>query len=221
MSKKEKKEKEKKMNNYIKIILLGESSVGKTNLINAYCGNKFMEQGFTTLSIKNETIKTIKINNKELKVSLWDTAGQEKFRSVTKTFIRGSHIVLFVYDVTRIETFLELNYWFNTTLEELGDENVIFGVVGNKCDLIEKIEVDKDEAESYATSKNASFYETSAKEDAEGFKDYVNKLIENLIKNNNFMFEEQNLNNKDEGNINLNKDKMDKTDKKEKKGCCK
>ena len=219
MSKKEKKEKKK--NNYIKIILLGESSVGKTNLINVYCGNKFMEQGFTTLSNRNETIKIIKINDKELKVGLWDTVGQEKFRSITKTFIRGSHIVIFVYDVTRIETFLELNYWFNSTLEELGDENVIFGVVGNKCDLIEKIEVDKDEAESYATSKNASFYETSAKEDVEGFKNYVNKLVENLIKNNNFMIEEQNLNNKDEGNINLNKDKMDKTDKKEKKGCCK
>ena len=173
----------------IKIILLGESAVGKTNLINVYCDLGFSEKGLPTLA-QNKLYKIIRLpNNKEVKITLWDTVGQEKFRSITKNFIQGSNIVIFVYDLTKIETFLEINYWINCAVEELGNENVVFGLVGNKIDLIEESEVDRNEAEKCANNINASFIETSAKEDQKGFKSFLGELLKKWLINNNIMQE--------------------------------
>ena len=99
------------LDNEIKVILVGESGTGKTSLINATMGLKFQEHLDTT-STNNFSSKTIKINNTEYTLNLWDTIGQEKFRSLTKIFIKDSRIVLLVYDITNVKSFKELDYWY-------------------------------------------------------------------------------------------------------------
>ena len=215
-----KKTDEKKNIYNIKLILLGESAVGKTNLINAYCNRDFEEIGLSTIGSNNKSLKTITINNNQFKIHLWDTAGQEKYRSITKNFIQGSHIIIFVYDMTRIETFLELNYWTTSVIEELGDESAIIGIVGNKCDLIDNCEVNRKEAENYAKSKNALFGQTSAKEDPEGFKNYVGKLIDKLLITNNIIKDGEDSIIKGRESTTLNEVKEEKKKGKKKKSFC-
>ena len=167
---------------YIKIILLGETGVGKTNLINIYLDKEYNDYEMPTTD-SNQSYKTIKIKNNILKITFWDTMGQERHRAITKSFIKGSNIVIFVYDITRRETFLELNYWINTSLEILENEEVIFGISANKSDLFFRSEVNKEEGEQYANNINALFSETSAKKNPDGFKIFVEELLEKLISN--------------------------------------
>lgn len=180
--------KNKKQKTYnIKITFLGEAGVGKTNLINIYLDKNFNPNEMTTFD-PNQSFKTLKIGNTKLNINLWDSIGQEKYRSITKSFIKGSNIIIFVYDVTRRVTFLELNFWISAVNEELNTDEVIFGVVGNKIDLYEEnYEVDKKEGERYATKINALFCEASAKEDPKGFQNYIKQLLEKLLSTQNII----------------------------------
>ena len=205
---------EENKNHDIKIILLGEERVGKTSLINAFMDKQFNPKEDYTLE-KSVFSKEIQINNKILSVEIWDTMGQEKFRSVTKSLIKDSNLVIFVYDITRRETFLELNFWHNIAIEELENEEVIFGVAANKIDLFSDSEVETTEAEIYSEEKiKGLFYETSAKENPLGFKKFVNLLLEKLIEKPKFL---EKVKYKSNGNIKLelNNNKINK-----KKSCC-
>ena len=164
----------------VKIILLGEGGVGKTSLINVYLDKKFNPSEQKT-SEGYLSLKKIKINNKELNINLWDTVGQERFRSVTKKFIRGSNIIIFVFDITNRASFLELKFWVNNVYQELAKEEVIFGVVGNKIDLFDKSEIETTEAEEYAKKIGALFTEASAKKSPEDFKNFINILLNKLV----------------------------------------
>ena len=108
----------------IKVILVGEMGTGKTSLINTAIGLNFQEKlsSTTTNSIMN---KTITINGKSYSVNLWDTIGQEKYRSLTKIFLKGAKIVIFVYDITNLNSFKELNYWFESTKEIINEKIVM------------------------------------------------------------------------------------------------
>ena len=171
-------------NQYIKIVLIGETGTGKTNLINVYFDIKFESASFSTLSPESCS-KDLKINGETYFINIWDTAGQEKYRSMTKIFLKGAKIVIIVYDITKRKTFEEVNYWVKSAEEILG-KNITLGLIGNKIDLIEAQEISRKEGEKLAKEIGALFSETSAKVDPKGFKDYVTKIVEFFIANKGF-----------------------------------
>jgi len=146
----------------IKVILVGESGTGKTSLISIAMGMKFQEGMEISTSAASFVTKIIKIGDKSYSLNLWDTIGQEKFRSLTKIFIKDSKIVIFVYDITNKKSFEELEYWYKTIKDVLG-ESAVLGIAGNKQDLFTQEQVPEDVAEKYAESKGIPLKLTSAK----------------------------------------------------------
>ena len=166
----------------IKVILLGETAVGKTSLINAYFGKKFKDNIDST-SLSESERKVLEINKKKYLIDIMDTAGQERYRSMNNIFIKGSKVVIFVYDVTKERTFNELNYWVKTAKEILSTE-AIYGIAGNKADLIDEIEVSDEEGRKYAKENDAMLCITSAKEDSKGFQMFLDQLINQYVEKN-------------------------------------
>ncbi len=160
----------------LKVILVGESGVGKTNLINTTLGNEFDSHNNPTVT-RAYSRKELKIDNKIYDVDLWDTAGQESYRGITKMFINKSNIVIFVYDITNKKSFEELQkYWLNTVIEKLGD-NFIGGVVGNKTDLNDNQKVEDEEGRKFAESNDFKFALVSAKNTPILFSDFLEELV--------------------------------------------
>ena len=191
-------------NKYIKIVLIGETGTGKTNLINVYFGIKFENNVESTLTPESCS-KDLKINGSNFLINIWDTAGQEKYRSMTKIFLKGTKIVILVYDITNKNSFDELNFWIKSVEELLGTEPTL-GLVGNKIDLFDKQQVSKEEGKKLANEIGAVFAETSAKEDAKGFQDYITKLVETFLTK--------------KGIASNEKQTIELGDKKNKKACC-
>ena len=194
----------------IKIIIIGEMGTGKTNLINAYFDKPFNKDNFTTTAPEFFQ-KELKVDGCNCLVGLWDTAGQEKYRSLSKVIMNGSKIVVLVYDVTNKKTFEELNFWVKSVEEVLGKDPIL-GIAANKIDLFEEQVVEKEEGEKYANDIGALFAETSAKEDQKGFQDFIYKLLQKYIQKNGL-----GTKNVDNGRILLNKNKINT--KKKKKKC--
>ena len=191
----------------IKVILVGESGTGKTSLINVSVGLPFQDKIESTSS-SSFFQKAITIESKQYALNLWDTIGQEKFHSLTKIFIKDSKIVILVYDITRMESFKELNFWYKMIHDILGDD-VVLGICGNKQDLFVKEQVKEEEGKRYAADKNIPFKLTSAKNPLS-----FNKFLEELVK----LYIEKTGGVKDSkgsGKINLNNSK-----KGDKKKCC-
>ena len=163
----------------IKVILVGRTGTGKTNIINAIIGAKFNSSEMST-STAAFVEKTINVNNKDYHLAIWDTAGQEKFRSLTKIFIKDAKIVIFVYSITDKESFKEIDFWLETVKNILGDKPV-FGLAGNKKDLFQQEEVGDEEGEDKAKEIGAIFKLTSAKTKI-GIEDFVKKLVEEYAK---------------------------------------
>ena len=202
----------------IKGILLGEMAVGKTNLITIASGGEFSENYESTAAC-SFSIKKIVIKGNEFYIQLWDTIGQERLRTLTKLFYNNSKIVIFVYDITRKETFDEIkNYWVKNVEEKLG-KDIIKGLVANKMDLFMNEQVTEDQGKELAQSIGALFISTSAKTDSpKKFEDFLTKLYEQYLKK-----EGVDLNDpkfiKDNKNIVLNKDNNNPTGKSGNK-CC-
>ena len=164
----------------IKVILLGEMGVGKSNLVNAAADLRFDEISKSTVT-STYIEKRMKIVNRDYKVKLWDTAGQEKFRAFTKLFYQDSKIVIFVYDITNKKSFKELNYWINEIKVALGDEPIL-AIVGNKYDLNDMKEVDDEEAQKFAEDKGIKFILLSTKKEPKIFKIFLRKLVKDYLK---------------------------------------
>ena len=145
----------------LKIVIIGESSVGKSAIINQYINQIFIEQAITTIGTDKFSKFEI-INNQKIKLNVWDTAGQERFRSLSPLFLKGSNIVLMVYDITNKLSFTELN---NFWIEKVKDntDNIILGVIANKSDLYDMEVVPIEEGKKFASDINGVFFETSAR----------------------------------------------------------
>ena len=164
----------------LKVILLGESGVGKTSLINASIGLDFDEKLSPTFS-SSFVVKNFIKNNKKYILNIWDTAGQEMYRSLTKLFIKNAKIVIFVYAIDSKFSFESLkSYWVSLGKEILGDE-AIYGLVGNKSDLYKQEQVPDIDASNYAEEIGAKFALTSAKKNKEGFSNYLEELLDDYI----------------------------------------
>ena len=169
-----------------KVIFLGETSVGKTNLIKVSTGQKFDPHSVITWSA-SYVIREFIYNNRKFIFDLWDTIGQEQYRSLTKIFFKEAIIVILVYDITNRRSFEELEFWYGEVKNEVGDE-FILAIVGNKIDLYTEEQVSEQEGKKYAAERGAKFKLTSAKEDPIGFVQFLEELFKDYIdKNSNQM----------------------------------
>ena len=162
-------------------ILLGESGVGKTSLINITLGGEFNDQITSTISsyyVKKDYI----INSQKYHINLWDTAGEEKYKYLTKLFYKGSDIVVFVYDITSKKSFENLNNWINEVRDTI-DNKYICGIVGNKKDLFVSEVVKEDEGKEFAKNHNMKFKLVSAKDGPKSFTDFLEELINDSLEN--------------------------------------
>ena len=174
-----------------KVVLVGESGVGKTCIIQRYVNNDYNENTEST-STSTYTYKSIdyKNLNKSISFDIWDTAGQELYRALAKNFYLNASIGILVYDIRRKKSFEAIkDYWYEQ-LKEFGEENMVFGVAGNKCDLFQEEEVSEEEGKKFAKSIGAIFHLTSCKESIgidELFEECGRKYLEvnNLITENN------------------------------------
>ena len=157
-----------------KLIFLGDQGVGKSCILNRFMNNTFTEEYQATIGLDFQS-KNVQIDNQDVHLLLYDTAGQEKFRSLIPMYTRDANIILLVYEVTSKDSFLHLNHWLNDLTTVKKDE-VIFVVVGNKTDLEDKREVSREEGEQFAKDNDYLFAEVSAK-NGKGFQDLFYKNL--------------------------------------------
>ena len=145
------------------LLIIGNSNVGKTSIITRFTNGTFSPNYLATVGVDNYT-KIETIDNKNVQIKLWDTAGQEKYKSLTKSFFRGAEGVILVYDITNLESFTDLKLWINSIKENLGEEkeSIPSIIVGNKIDLGER-EISLEEANKFCKDNNYEYFETSAK----------------------------------------------------------
>ena len=198
----------------VKVVLLGESGVGKTSIINQFTTNKFNSRCPTSVSAQF-TSKIVKFPQfeKSIKFDIWDTVGQEKYRSLAKIFYKDAKIIILVYDITTDFSFKALkDFWYKETLN-LADNDPIFAIVANKIDLYEKQTVDNNDGKAFAEEINALFQTTSALSNSG-----ISNLFENLGKKiiiPNYDFKKNNQKLEEEY---LNQIKQEKKGKKKDKG---
>ena len=158
-----------------KILLIGDTSVGKTSLLTRFIENRYSDDSLTTIGIdfvshniakilllSLQKIKCIVKNEKKIKLQIWDTCGQERFRNMIESYYRGGNGILVVYDITNRKSFECLTSWL-IDIENKGNKNMYKILIGNKCDLEDKREVKREEGEDFANKNGMDFFETSAK----------------------------------------------------------
>ena len=206
--------------NDLKIILLGESGVGKTSIILRYYKDLFdpnLQSTIGSTFIKKSLVK----NNIKYNMNIWDTTGQEKYHSVTKLFIREASIAILVYAINNAESFKKLDFWIKA-VKDICDENAILAIVGNKFDLIYDFDnenenkdenekyVPEEEAKKFAEEKNVMFKLVSAKSDGKGIDSLFDELLNKYIAKN----LTETSDNKNKNNAKLENNKKTKNNKK-------
>jgi small GTP-binding protein len=196
----------------LKLIVLGDSGVGKTNIIQRYVSDQFSSETKATVGVEFFT-KTFRVNDDILKLEIWDTAGQERYKAITSAYYRGSRGALLVYDITRIETFNNIERWMNDVKEKV-EGTLKLLIIGNKSDLNEERKMSIEAALNKARQFNVPLMETSALN-----SNNIKRAFETLLKE---MYKEF----KKEKEI-LKKENKNKTEglnldveTPQKKGCC-
>ena len=162
-----------------KVIFIGESGVGKTSLIKISLGIKMDTQHIPTLTASFFP-RHFFYNTQKYTFNLWDTIGQEKYRSLTKLFFKDANIVILVYDITNRKSFEALDFWLGQVKEGIGDD-FILAIVGNKSDLYFQEEVTEQQGKQYAEEKCANFKICSAKDNPAEFISFLEQLFEEYI----------------------------------------
>ena len=158
-----------------KVLLLGNSDVGKSSLILRYVDQVWSDTFVPTIGVDFK-VKTLEIDNKQIKMQIWDTAGQERFRNVISSYFRGSHGIFLIYDITNRDSFKNLENWL-IEIEKNASQNVLKILIGNKSDLVDDREIKTEEGQAFANRNGMKFIETSAKMNTN-----VNEAFETLAK---------------------------------------
>ena len=159
-----------------KILLLGDSSVGKSCLLLRYCEDSFQESHLTTIGLDFRLKKITLDDNRKIKVQIWDTAGEDRFRAITKNYYRGANGILLLYDVTDQGSFDRIREWIDIIKEETS-EGIIIYLVANKIDLKNKRIITNADGKKISEEYKISYFETSAKASIG-----VNEVFESLVK---------------------------------------
>jgi len=197
-----------KYNHLFKLLIIGESGVGKTCLLLQFTEGSFTSNHLTTIGIDFK-IKIINLEEKQIKLQIWDTAGQERFRTITKTYYKGAHGIILTYDVTDDNSFKNIRNWVKQ-IEQNAQTNVCKVLVGNKCDREDR-KVSYDEGLQLANEFKMPFFETSAKSNYN-----VNETFTFLTKDILSISEPKTNDKKDTVEI----EKKGNVGKDKKKGCC-
>ena len=195
----------------LKLLIIGDSNVGKTSILLNYTDNYFPESHLATIGVEYK-VKEIKKDKYKIILQIWDTAGQERFRSITKSFFRNTNGIIFVYDITDRKSFQNVKEWIKDS--EMNDNGFEKILVGNKIDLAKKRKIEYDELKEFGKKKNIEVIETSAKERIridETFQKIVDLMLNN--KNEIDIMKEYGVKNPDD--IDLNKGTPQKKEK-----CC-
>ena len=152
---------ETNFNYLLKYIIIGDSAVGKSNILTRYVYEKFNEEFQSTLGVEFAAKNAI-IENKIYRIQIWNTAGQESFRSITRAYYKNSVCAFIVYDITKRETFENVQVWLDDIKNQC-PQTVLLVLVGNKLDLENERQISYEEGESFAQKNNMYFFETSAK----------------------------------------------------------
>ena len=168
-------------NNYellYKIIIIGDTCVGKSNILSRYLKDEFREDSKSTVGVELGS-KFLKVKGVGTKLQIWDTAGQERYRSITSSYFKGSHGCFIVYDITNETSFEDVNKWYEQAQKESSKEVSII-LVGNKCDLENERKVSKEKGEEKARALNCPFFETSALSKIK-VDDIFNEMVNNIF----------------------------------------
>lgn len=176
-------------NKQFKVMLVGDSGVGKTALLRRVCENQFIEEFESTIGVDYMS-STWEVDNLLIKLQLWDTAGQERFRTITSNYYKRAHAIFLVYDVANIQSFNNLSTWLNDILLFRGAIPKI--LIGNKSDLERRREVDMEKGASFAKDHSMLFFETSAKTSKEVEEAF--QSMARLVWANQEQFEKENVN---------------------------
>ena len=213
-----------------KIVLIGESGVGKTSIISQFVNQIFQEDVESSSSGTYNSKTLIYDNNKVLKLEIWDTAGQEKYRSLASMFYKEASAAILVYDITVKESFEQIQQYWVEQIKENGPTDIILALCGNKSDLIDEEKVDEETARNYAKEINAIFYPTSAKNDSgitdlflQIAKKYTNSDNVRLKTDKDEVFDStmtESIATQNTGSVKLTKEETNKKDEVKKKKCC-
>ena len=204
----------------LKYIIIGDASVGKSNILLRYVYSTFKSDYELTIGVEFGE-KSVELDNKIYKIQIWDTAGQEQFRSITRTYYKNSVCAIVVYDITRRETFENVSKWIEDC--KINSPKTIFMIlVGNKCDLVNDRQVMTEEGEELASRYGLRFFETSAKTSIninEIFKESV-EFIANKIEKNYYDLDNDTCGIKENQNPNSHRKTLTKKKVKKKSKCC-
>jgi len=143
-----------------KVVLVGDSNVGKTNIMSKYLKNIFLEDSKATVGVEFGS-KQFDIDGHIIKAQIWDTAGQERYKAITSAYYKGAKGAFVVYDITRKGSFESVERWVND-LTSAGDKKLTIIIIGNKCDLEDQRQISKEQGEEKARKLEVAFFETSA-----------------------------------------------------------